>query len=564
MATKDKLINLEDLKVLSDHVEGEVTDLKSDLSEIQDVLEMPLHIEVTEDFPAVDQASITVAEGFSIVSGNEYRYGISLASASERPVYVHIRKSDRTIYKSINLDAGQTELYSTFTATESFDNAIFTIADINRAISGTVILEDLTSVNAIDRIDAHLTELDGFTGRTDSIYITPNTYITTPNIGGTANMTQTALSGCASASIACVSGEIFTLSGTPRANSGTRAYAWVNSSNKVVYRYNDTAVMDKVVITAPTNGHLIVNFVTTAPYSVRRGLYDLNTKIIENSKDIIELYKIKTSPIETLPFYIKNELSYRPLGQLQKGYLCLVCDDGTAGLGTYTIPMLTQKNVPCTFGLWSTSYQNDLEQRRFDPSVILQTDEGVQQVKTAITNLGCSVAQHGHEYWTDLTEQQLNDFFDSEATRFAELDIPVSGAVYPGHCVDNRVRAIVGGRFGSIRSGYNGHLSKQDMLDGISGDVFTPYGLYTGARSNCYSYTSFNITDSDKDINTLKTMLDDAIANNYVMITHWHDWNFIDSDADYLANRAKLEAFIDYAKTTAVTFCTLGDIPTLR
>ena len=32
MATKDKLINLEDLKVLSDHVEGEVTDLKSDFS----------------------------------------------------------------------------------------------------------------------------------------------------------------------------------------------------------------------------------------------------------------------------------------------------------------------------------------------------------------------------------------------------------------------------------------------------------------------------------------------------------------------------------------------------
>jgi hypothetical protein len=37
MATKDKLINLEDLKVLSDHVEGEVTDLKSDLSDIWDV-----------------------------------------------------------------------------------------------------------------------------------------------------------------------------------------------------------------------------------------------------------------------------------------------------------------------------------------------------------------------------------------------------------------------------------------------------------------------------------------------------------------------------------------------
>lgn len=35
MATKDKIVNLEDLKVLSDHVEGEVTDLKSDLNEQQ-------------------------------------------------------------------------------------------------------------------------------------------------------------------------------------------------------------------------------------------------------------------------------------------------------------------------------------------------------------------------------------------------------------------------------------------------------------------------------------------------------------------------------------------------
>lgn len=34
MATKDKIVNLEDLKVLSDHVEGEVTDLKSDLDDV--------------------------------------------------------------------------------------------------------------------------------------------------------------------------------------------------------------------------------------------------------------------------------------------------------------------------------------------------------------------------------------------------------------------------------------------------------------------------------------------------------------------------------------------------
>lgn len=34
MATKDKIVNLEDLKVLSDHVEGEVSDLKSDLADV--------------------------------------------------------------------------------------------------------------------------------------------------------------------------------------------------------------------------------------------------------------------------------------------------------------------------------------------------------------------------------------------------------------------------------------------------------------------------------------------------------------------------------------------------
>ena len=37
MATKDKIVNLEDLKVLSDHVEGEVTDLKSDLNGVSEI-----------------------------------------------------------------------------------------------------------------------------------------------------------------------------------------------------------------------------------------------------------------------------------------------------------------------------------------------------------------------------------------------------------------------------------------------------------------------------------------------------------------------------------------------
>ena len=62
MATKDKLINLEDLKVLSDHVEGEVSDLKSDLSDIS---------EITDNL--FDKRKIVIgiqAEGKAVSAGN--------------------------------------------------------------------------------------------------------------------------------------------------------------------------------------------------------------------------------------------------------------------------------------------------------------------------------------------------------------------------------------------------------------------------------------------------------------------------------------------------------------
>ena len=554
---------------LGDAVRGQVTDLsddlsdlKSEISELNEILEVPLNLSFSGDAPATTNR-IYIATGIELKAGVRYRYTLTLLSASEVPTYLHIRDANETVLSSLTLSAGTTTNVKIYTPAADVNNAMITLADSNRAVSYVITLEDTTNIDAIESIRGEIAETNDFVGYGNEITLARNTCVTTPSVGATAEMTQTALNGCASAVIACEEGDTFTLSGTPRANSGTRAYAWVNSSSKVVYRYDETSAMENAVITAPTDGYLIINFATTNSYSVTRGVYDLNNYIAVNIKEIRKLYKIKTSPIETLPFYIKNELAYRPLGQLQNAYLCLCCDDGTEGLGSYTIPMLTQKNVPCTFGLWATSYRNDIEQRRFSPSVILQTSEGVQQVKNAITNLGCSVAQHGPEYWTDLTEQQLNDFFDAEAEEFANLEIPVSGAIYPGHCVDNRVRAIIGGRFESIRAGYNGYLSKQDMLDHISGDVFTPYDVFTGARSNVYSYTSFNIIDSDKPIETLQTLLNTAIANNNVMIVYWHDWNFIDSDENYLANRARLEAFIDYAKTTNVTFTTLGQIPRL-
>lgn len=359
---------------------------------------------------------------------------------------------------------------------------------------------------------------------------------------------------CTCFSVACVKGDIFTITGTPISNnnnSGIRAYMWLSADNTSVYRHDAASVIfDHVEIVAPCTGTLVVNMTKSQPHEAYKGVANLNSHIIEILNDIKGLMN---SPLETLPEYITNDLAYKPLGQLQNPYLCLSCDDGSAELETYTIPMLLEKDVPCTFGLWSSASILG-ERPMFNKSVVLQTQSGIDAVLSAVEN-GCEVAQHGPLEWTDMSEADLNVFFDREEEAFTNMGITVKGAICPSHCVNNKVRAIAGGRFGSVRSGYKGYLSKADQQANIAGDVFTPYGELTGARSNCYSYTSFNTIN--KTLNGLKTILDNAISNNMCMIVYWHDW---DLTAD---QKTTLEAFIDYAKTTTVNFCTLSQIPTL-
>lgn len=680
----DKVIEVLD-SIPEDYSElsQDVSDLKDDLSQVQDVLEIPLDLTVSGDAPASLQA-ITIATGLRLISGHSYTYTVSLVTASEQPVYVHVRDANLASLNSISLNAGELTKSKTFTASSDVDDAMLTISDVNRAVSYTVSIKDADTSNALDDLGGVLGKLDAFVAKPSLLTFTVNTYIVTPD-AGTKNVSinQVALNGCASLVVPCDEGDIFTLSGTPRNNSGSRPYMWLASSGTCLYRSNGTGTLDNVEITAPADGMLVVNFATTAPYSVYKGVSKIHDHLYEDTLDIatmrseydaelglylprkavgvtvadnavnaimpgltlesgvtytfnfsirypsdnpiyiylkdpsgnnlrtatlnagdVEVSKSYTatsdfdgayiavhsgsravrytitfegdseekrskitqliySPLETMPEYMINNMAYRPLGELQRPYLCLVCDDGTSGLASYTIPMLLEKEVPCTFALWSTASRSGDPWYTPNPSIILQTQEGIDLVKQAVTDIGCSVAQHGYVEWTEMTEADLNMFFDREAEAFTDIGIEVSGAVCPAHSVNNRVRAIVGGRFGSVRSGYNGFKNRADRESQIAGDVFTPYGLLTGARSNCYSYTAFNIIDSDKPVETLKSMLDTAISNNYIMITYWHDWNFIDSDENYLANRAKLEAFIDYAKTTSVTFCTLSEIPTL-
>lgn len=531
----------------------ELSTVKEDLRDIETEVGMHIPPSGHGTLPATSGVHVLI-DPVEIISGHSYSLQYSIAQASNVIAYFYVVSDDgQTTIASGNLNAGATSGTKNFTASISDENAYIAVNANARPLvySVTLIDNNVSHDSRITILENDVSELDAFTGISDSIEFTTKAYISTPSQGGVVNLTPITLNGCACASVPCNKGDLFTLYGTPRDNSATRAYMWVNGdTGRCFYRYDETAVLDGSVIVAPVTGTLVVNFSTSAPYSAYKGIRNLHNHIISNIRDI---ESIVNSPLKTMPEYITNNMAYKPLGQLQNSYLCLSCDDGSAELETYTIPMLLDKNVPCTFGLWATHSEYGATPV-FSPSVILRTQSGIDAVLSAVEN-GCEVAQHGTVEWTDMSEAELNSFFDREEEAFADMGITVKGAICPSHCVNNKVRAIAGGRFGSVRSGYNGFKSKADQQAGISGDVFTPYGVLTGARSNCYSYTSFNTID--KTLNELKSILDNAIANNMCMIVYWHDFDLTASQ------KADLEAFIDYAKTTAVTFTTLSKIPTL-
>ena len=534
-----------------DVLNGDINDIRNVVDKVSDVVELPVNLEVSGSTIATTQG-IKIAENIHIRSGHTYTYDITLSTASDQPVYVHLWNESDTSINSLSLNAGQTYKSKVYTATADVV-ASLVIYDVNRALDYTVTIKDNDqSSDAISRINNDIADISALIGTYTDIVFTDGKYINTPSVG-TRNVSteMSTLNACSCFAVSCQRGDIFVLSGMPNDNSGTRPYMWLNSENTVIYRSDETTQFDNVEVVAPYDGTLVVNMLKAQPHSAYKGITNIENHVINNIGDIKTLVK---SPLETLPDYVKNDMAYRPLGQFQKPYLCLSCDDGSAELETYTIPMLLQKNVPCTFGLWATKSLLG-ESPSYSESVVLRTESGINAVLSAIQN-GCAVAQHGTVEWTDMTEEQLNDFFTREQEAFTALGITVKGAICPSHCVNNQVRAIAGGWFGVVRSGYKGYKSKADQQNHIPGDVFDGYTFScSGNRSNIFSLTSFNT--NDKTLNELKQALDYAISQNMLLVVYWHDWDLTS------AQKANLEAFIDYAKTTTVTFCTLGDIPTL-
>lgn len=247
---------------------------------------------------------------------------------------------------------------------------------------------------------------------------------------------------------------------------------------------------------------------------------------------------LETVPLTTLPAYIKNNLAYKPLGVLSKGYICLTCDDGTEGLATYTIPMLIDKGVPATFGLLKTS-----------PVITNQTY--LATLIDAITNHGCCVAQHGSVQWPASTEQELTAYFDETAEMFRNAGITeIHGAICPGGVSDDTsilVQAIAGGRFGAVFSG------------GTHGEI--EYGNHhcAGPRTNMFAMnrkSAIGFANADQ----YREAIDEAYENHYVFCPFWHDYTV----ADNTAYKDIIEGMIDYALVKGLTFITMADLPYIK
>lgn len=311
---------------------------------------------------------------------------------------------------------------------------------------------------------------------------------------------------------------------------------WYSATDEYISRTGSFKTSaDEYVVTAGTYFRL---FVTLDPPNnqavVDPSVFTANVFLVTVIGEKVDA--IVNQPLSTLPEYVLNTLSYKPVGPLSKGYILMSCDDGTAGLATYTIPMLINKGVPATFGL-------------LDTSPVITNDTYLATVIDAVENHGCCVAQHGSAQWPTYSEKALTAYFDTTEALFASKGISeIHGAICPGGAsadTNTLVKAIAGGRFGSVFSG-----GLQDELK---------YGNYNevGPKTNQYAmarYSAIGFTAA-----TYQAAIDEAYENHYILCPFWHDYSVVDDTA----KQAIIEGMIDYAKSKGLTFITMADLPNI-
>ena len=241
-------------------------------------------------------------------------------------------------------------------------------------------------------------------------------------------------------------------------------------------------------------------------------------------------YKLKNMPLTY--WGLIHEYSYRPMKKPDKGYFCLMSDDGYKGVATYSIPMVIEKEVPMTFAVMKGSP--------------VLNEPYLDILKDAIDNHGCSLAHHGFTRYTEFNEDQLNYFFDKEDEYFASLGLKAYGAVCPAHNIDETVAAVAGYRYGVVRSGYSNGGK----------DLMPTYDWYlNGSGSNIHALNSINI--STEPLEDQFAHIDTCKKYNLLMIGFYHEWELNDK------KKSKIERIIDYAKEQGMEFITFDQIPSL-
>lgn len=266
------------------------------------------------------------------------------------------------------------------------------------------------------------------------------------------------------------------------------------------------------------------------------------TGVNENKQ---EIEKAINFPLTVLPEYIVNTLANKPLGSFSKGYICVTDDDGSIGLGTYTLPMVTEKQVPVTFFLMKDS-------------VIFQA--GNEQYKnallSAVSNGDCSIGQHGGINWTEYNEKQLYEFFNTEKGFWDSLGVTVGSSACPSGFTTRTIEAVAGGYFGvhrSVYEGYNGDNTPNYHA------IHTDYYACT-PRTSIYCLPAVNVRSYS--LEQWQGIIDWVVANKLLLVVYFHDFDFVETAEDYQNRRIVLEGFLDYAKAHA-TMVKAEDIPGL-
>lgn len=498
-----------------------------------------------------------IASNIKLTKGVQYKIKYSIKDAIDRPIYMcllptaYSGSTDNAI-STFTMSAGSTivpESGGYFRMTESTENASivvnsYAVVDVTAEITPVD-----GAINAIDRIDGEIETLSVKTANkfdlTDNdisdIKASIGSY---QPVKASQEITERNTKITVLSNVSEIYGRRYTYTlriKAPIANSGY--FALCKADDTVLFSGTLTAGTTEVSRT-----RYALSNDTDMYVWVQMPVAPIDVELVIDREDL-KANTITNSPLTLLPDYVVHNLAYKPLGALDKGYICLTtddgCEDGTLGVCSYTIPLSIAKNVPFTFSMMSTSQ-------------VFTREDWTNTLLDAIENHNCSVAQHGVTRFTTYSEKELNDYFNEEEDFFKSKGITPKGAVCPTHVINDMVRAVAGGRFGVVRSGYQGG-TESDIQTYYGDHVENFYNYYTsGANSNKYGLSSFNI--AAKPLNYSKAAIDYAKANNKILIALFHEFT---EDIPNEATKQKISDVIDYAKQVGLEFIRLEDIPKL-